>query len=69
MRRARKEVEEAIERLITLLDNLDGDENLEEGGDLEPETDTTCEDHAFDDAEPGPWNPHGCHIFGGGSGI
>ncbi len=65
----RARLEDEIERLIGLLDLLDGDPDLEANGDLEPEEDTGCEDHGFDDDEPSQWFPNGCHIFGGGSGI
>lgn len=36
MKPARRQVEEAIEQLIGLLDELDGDPDLEDCGDLEP---------------------------------
>ncbi len=32
----RKRIEDAIEQMMLLLDTIDGDENLEEPGDLEP---------------------------------
>jgi len=66
---SRRAIEDEIERLILLLDTIDGDPDLEGGGDLEPDEDAGCEDYSFDDYEPGPWNPNGCHIAGGGSGI
>lgn len=40
LRRLRAEAEAAIEQLLTILDDIDGDVDLEDGGDLEP----ACED-------------------------
>ncbi|KAA3514807.1 hypothetical protein G6L63_01140 [Agrobacterium vitis] len=34
--RLRKRIEQAIEYLVSILDQFDGDENLEDGGDNEP---------------------------------
>lgn len=47
--RTRSDVESAIERLIAMLDDIDGDPDLEDGFDLE----AACEDEGHDsDREP-----------------
>jgi hypothetical protein len=51
-------LEEYIERLIALLDNLDGDQDLEDGSDAEPEeTDQDGDEQDCSHSEE-EWSPH-----------